>query len=615
PHILLGWDLPKTTTKDPSQKVPLAACNSYPLEEEFQNRAKQIITALSTANLETWRKGYFSKGDPGKYLPLHAMAKLIINPDDQEAIKYMNDDRSYREHYHFAAVNWARFIPIFSPALTQETIKKFELEASKYTSYIKMGGTENHKVMWWTSANVLPYYIDNSKFANMNKEEALKIAKATLRKYVKGLFEAGQGEWDSSTYLVFDVNGMLNIYDFSQDEECRLLAKAALDWYLSAYALKYRDGLFCAPHQRGFCSTPYESLMDQNGYLWWAGNKKLSNEECKNFRYTIHAITSSYRPNKIITNIALKKDLNFPIEQLNTKPNYWHGQGIEWVPGIYYETFFVGNNYSMGSLWNGHGSQISRFQIVVTTNSGAVSFTGGTPRKSDHNGKKIDFGYTDGIGRYDQSVQVGPVYISMSKIPDQEEYDYTFFSFPESFPPSRYNDWFVFDIEKTFIGLKALGGAAEISKTDLTEKEKNENEKEISKGKPEKHKAKPIIKISGRNVGFLIQCGESTKFKSLEEFKKALDRTSCELANFAKGKLTYIDIDGRKIEMKFSPVNNGDNQSLNYSECIVNGEKIDPQKWNIYTGPLLHQEKSVLTVSDGKDSFTIDFSGDLPVYK
>ena len=67
--------------------------------------------------------------------------------------------------------------------------------------------------------------------------------------------------------------------------------------------------------------------------------------------------------------------------------------------------------------------------------------------------------------------------------------------------------------------------------------------------------------------------------------------------------------------MKFSPVNNGDNQSLNYSECIVNGEKIDPQKWNIYTGPLLHQEKSVLTVSDGKDSFTIDFSGDLPVYK
>lgn len=614
---IYAWDIPSLEkTKDPSEHVKNASCLSYPMENEFQKRAKIILEGLSGGSLEKWRTGYFSKGDPGKYLPGHAMAKLILNPDDPEPAKYMNDERSYKEHYHFAAVNWARFIPIFRDLLTDDTFEKFSNEAAKYNSYIKMGGTENHKVMWWTSANVLPYYTNAKRFGGTDLEEALKISKETLKKYVKGLFDAGQGEWDSSTYLTFDVNGMLNIYDFSKDEECRLLAKAALDWYLTTYALKYRDGIFCAPNQRGFSNSPYESLMDQTGFLWWGGNKVLENKDCRDFRYSVHAITSSYRPNKIITNLALKKIKALPLEQINSKPNYWHGLSIPPIPSLYREVMYLSENYSIGSLLNGYGGQITKFQIVFSSSKGGISFEGGSPRRSDHTGKKIDFGYRDGIGRYDQLIQAGAVSILISKIPDDEEYPYVFFTIPQDYLPSRFGEWFVFDIEKALLALYPLGAEGEIAFSELTEKQKQENSKEEAKGKPPKHNPIKFIKISAKNSGFIVQTAEKTRFKSLDDFVGALKKTKIDQNQIANGKILYADIEGRNIEMIFNPSPIGDNHADYRAELSIDGKKVvyDENK-KIYSGPVITQEGGILKVSDGEDSFTIDFSGEMPIYK
>lgn len=75
--------------------------------------------------------------------------------------------------------------------------------------------------MGYSTALVLPHYLDGDGIlGRMPKDAVLRKMKGWLRSYVKGLYAAGQGEWDSSTYLMFDVNGMLNVYDFSPDPEC-----------------------------------------------------------------------------------------------------------------------------------------------------------------------------------------------------------------------------------------------------------------------------------------------------------------------------------------------------------------------------------------------------------
>lgn len=66
------------------------------------------------------------------------------------------------------------------------------------------------------AANVLPSYAATNRFSGLSTDQALLCAKQGLRDYVKFLYAHGQGEWDSSSYLMFDLHGMLNIYDFAR---------------------------------------------------------------------------------------------------------------------------------------------------------------------------------------------------------------------------------------------------------------------------------------------------------------------------------------------------------------------------------------------------------------
>jgi hypothetical protein len=214
-----------------------------------------------------------------------------------------------------------------------------------------------------------------------------------VAQYVKGIFAGGNGEWDSSTYIMFTMNGLMNIYDFSPDEEARLIAKAGLDWFSTAYALKYRDGIFAAPHQRGFAHQPHGTISDQTGYLWFGSNAPITPQDTRGWRYTSHPGTSGYRPNAVIVNLARKDLPGLPATFRNTKPNYWGTTGGNPRRSVYHETVHLGETFTLSSLWNGHGGQISRMSLIIDSPEGGVAFSGGHPRRSDNNGNRSGLGY------------------------------------------------------------------------------------------------------------------------------------------------------------------------------------------------------------------------------
>lgn len=578
-----------------SAEPEIWSAQTYPDAEGFAQRKQIILEGLAEGGLDKWRRGYFTGGDPGKYLPGHAMAKLLLNPEDPEPAPYMNDSRSYKEQYHFAAVNWARFWPLYGDqVLTEDTKAKFREQMKGY-NYLTPGGTENHKTMWWTSANVLPYFTGVGT-NHQSKEATLASAKKILHAYVKGLYEAGQGEWDSSTYLMFDINGLLNIYDFSPDEESRLLARAALDYLVAAYALKYTDGVYTAPNQRGFAKGPYESISDQTGYLWWDGNRELTAADTRDFRHTLHAATSSWKPNAVLTNLARKQVPGLPVEQRNSHANYWHGQGIPPKAGASHETVYLAEKFTMGSLWDAYASQHSRFQVVVSSSQGGVVFTGGHPRRSDHNNKKIGIGFQDGTGRYLQSVQAGPVYLAMAKAPADEEHDYAYFSVPEGFgEPATIGAWKVFDVEGVQVAVRALKGDIVTGTTPPDKKGNTE----------------PLLKMPGLQTGFVVWVlpdaeGLAAKLASVE-----LDASA-----FGQEGKVDLNIPGvAAVSATFNPDPHGDNHGNRAAAAVINGEMIDLKNWPIYSGPYLEQQPGVVTIRDGREGYIIDFTGDLPVYK
>lgn len=552
----LAWDVPspQKASHPAVKEAPASDPRTYTDETAFQKRVQLIVAGLKDENLQKWRTGYFASGDPGKFLPGAAMAKLLTDPKAADAIQYMNDDRSYKEHYHFAVVNWARFLPLFGDVLTADTKKKL------------------------AAANVMPSYVEGGRFSGLSTDQALAKAKETLRKYVKGLYAAGQGEWDSSTYLMFDLHGMLNIYDFAKDDETRLLAKAALDWYVAGYALKYRDGVYTAPNQRGFAGASASNISDKTGWLWWGlpGGHELPKAD--GFRYAIHPATSSWRPNKVLCNIAQKKLAPLPAEQRNTKPNYWFGGGLEPKAGQYHETVYLAPQFTIGTLWTGHGSQMTRFMIAVQSDKGAIIFTGGNPRCSDHTGKKTGIGFADGNGRYTQFAAMGPTVMSLSQVPaDDAEAAFSFFSLPEGVTPKEVAGWQTLAIGDVTVALYPLGGKAEVAETAPDKKGK-------------------YLKIPGAKTGFVVHVGN----------------------DFAKLKVTdnsVTDATGKVLTMKFNPATADDAHGNRVADVTIDGQPVDVSKWPLYSGPFVTQQPGILTVSDGKDGYSVDFTGDLPVYK
>lgn len=570
---------------------------SYPDAEGFEARKQIVLEGLAKGGLDKWRRGYFAGGDPGKYLPGHAMAKLMLNPEDPEPAKYMNDNRSYKEQYHFSVVNWSRFWPLYGDQILTDETKAKWAERQKRYNYLSPGGTENHKTMWWTSALVLPHY-SGVGTNHKSKEETLKRAKDILHAYVKGLYMAGQGEWDSSTYLMFDINGLLNIADFSPDEEAKLLARAGLDYLIAAYALKYTDGVYTAPNQRGYARAPFRSIADATGYVWWGGNKELTSDDTGAFRYTIHPITSSWKPGRVIHQLATKTLKGLPAEQRNSKANYWHGQGLTPKPGASHESVYLHPRFTMGSLWDQHASQHSRFQIAVSSSEGAVVFTGGHPRKSDHNGRKTGLGFRDGTGRFLQSAQSGPVYLAMVRAPEDEEHAYAYFTVPDSMAeqePKSVGVWKVFDVEGVQVAVRALTGEVTLG-TTIPDK---------------KGRTKPLLKMPGHNTGFVVWVLESD-----ENLETKLNAVQVDASSFEeKGQVKVSVPDVTTLDATFRPDPNGDNHGSRAASVTVDGEVVDLKQWDIYSGPFVKQTPGIVTISDGTESFTIDFTGDLPVYK
>lgn len=588
-----SWEYPELPAAAGSPPYPVPASadpRGYPDAEGFRTRADAVVQTLAAEELDKWRRGYFAGGDPGKYLPGAAMAKLLVDPADAEVRRYQNDDRSAREQYHFAAVNWARFYPLFGEAvLTPETRSRLADSVRGY-NYLETGGTENHRTMWMTTANVLPGWLGVG--TNHRSLEATQAeAKRQLRDYVKGLFLAGSGEWDSSTYLMFTVHGLMNIYDFSTDPESRLLAQAGLDLLVAGYALKYTDGVFCGPNQRGQARRPHETIADQTGFVWW-GSGAAGGDTPREYRYAMHAITSAWRPGRVLTSLARRKVAGLPAEQRDSKANYWYGQKLDPRPGSYHESVWIAPQLTMGSLWDGHASQLTRFLVVVASPAGGVAFTGGHPRQSDHTQAKTGLGFRDGIGRYVQSAQVGDTYLCMAKVPEDDEADYAFFAYPPECPPERQGEWQVFHAGNASVAVHPLAGGSEMGTNPP-------NKKGV---------CEPILRYPGRQTGFFVVVGDATLPAALPQRVPDTSRFASEWT------VAWRTGDGRSVEAAFDPAPEGDLQGNRPARTLVDGKPVTLKDWPIYEGPFVRQVPGRLEVSDGREGFAIDFTGDLPVY-
>ena len=221
-------------------------------------------------------------------------------------------------------------------------------------------------------------------FAEETGNEATRQAyRQRIRRNIGTLYQIGQGEWDSETYLGHTITAYLNLYDFAKDKEVKSIAKAGLDWLLASGALKYWRGGFGGPSKRdyGKGNCVWCALSTHELGLYFNDSPI---EDPKPSPDSVHVITSSYRPHPAIVALA-KKQFDKPVELLNSKPTYenWK-QGNDTAPQ-FHETLYFGNTFQIGTLAKGSGGDWNGFKMMAFIQERGVDYfvaaTGTNPKK------------------------------------------------------------------------------------------------------------------------------------------------------------------------------------------------------------------------------------------
>ena len=508
--------------------------------------------------------------------------------------------------------------------LPDDVIASYKYDVPRHFSVLQRGGTENHAFMHRTSgylfAEAMPYA------ARPDVREDLK---EWLREQVKKFYTVGQGEYDSSSYLAFTAASWANVYDFAEDENMRTLAKAALDWLATGYALKYFHGVTLGPESRGFAreavgtvaedpSFPGTDALrfsesgsnsDWVGWLWWGDSDRgvwMDRTNAAVDRYAIIPALSSYEPHPLIKEIAQKR-VPLPFEARGSKPSYYGTDDNKDQEYLYFE-----EDYAMGTLYTGEDGiltegtilpQTTMFKLLARTGDDVLAFGASS-------GYHRHF-LLEGRTPFDQYHQKRGAMINVMYAGSMDEvrrrnagnkspnlYAQSIFGFPAAAgDPIARDGWYFWKVGEAYVAARPLNGEAIEENLSGLEGADDDYRWLVS---------------TGELGGWVVQGGQAPEYPTLESFQEALfEQERLELDRFESDRrVTYTSLAGDVLEIQHTGGPGG------RPEAWTNGEKLDFGAWPVFESPYVRQDlrSGVLTVTDGNESLEIDFTGEWPRY-
>ena len=623
-------------------------------------------------------------GDPLKYDLPPATATLLLDKENQKARSFLSIPGNLRQQYHFACKNWARFYPLLKDEMGEVWKEKFYHWVSVYSESRRPsdgnrellplsrahnlvgeagallggntldGGTENHKTMWRTSALLYSQlFPDSVKISGFPVEEAERLTKEMIRDYLKRILYTGNGEYDSQVYYPHSIEGFLNLYDFSPDKETRQLAKLALDYYFATYSLKVMDGTIAGAQKRGYLADVMPNEME---YMMW-GFFDHTSRNMENAVVTIQQATTSYRPNKIIWNIA-KKNLNLPFASSMSRPFYHMDRAHAFA-----ETYYCSESYAMGSVQMtivDNPNQQMVWSVVAEGKDGPLCFSGGHPLR----------GSTSGHSPYTQTLQAQGVLILLTAptaqtaadtllapnytkkarpnlwhLPNSEQgSDFevrnrqkyaskplheiappkdgsleetarfwqeskgsasSWFYFPKEIQPQLIEGIYCFEANRTYIAVVPIANEHFVVNID------QRLAKKLSpKSGGRFFNRYGLIAFTGQVSGYVVECSEKGDYRNLQNFASAIrKKNALDLSRLKRSyEINYTTIHGDKVNMIYRP------EGLR-CEATINDQK---QNWDdhtagaVYESPYIKVRDGIMEITDGREGYRVDFTGNLP---
>jgi hypothetical protein len=124
--------------------------------------------------------------------------------------------------------------------------------------------TENHHIMFSVNEYLIGQLFPEEIFTNSQMKGSEKVKKARIRilKWMELRFYTGFNEWLSNVYFDEDITALLNLIDFSKEEELVQRAKIILDLLLFDMALNTYYGQFVSTHGRTYTKEKKSALKE-----------------------------------------------------------------------------------------------------------------------------------------------------------------------------------------------------------------------------------------------------------------------------------------------------------------------------------------------------------------
>jgi len=617
---LAEWDLAKMITQEGgrttynARPVDRKLLNPWPadLEAAFQKRAHSIITA-QRRDVKAGVNTYFEneKRTYG-YLMAHVLGgnsevalRHLQAQDHQHKLWhretegidyyacftlkhqmrkyfYFGDllEPAYRKQMFDGARKWTAKDPMRRPHYA--FAKKSGWGPDAHNSWVDIRGTENLYLMRVTSVYLMAEETGNAATTALYKQCVLN--------YTRTLYRVGIGEWDSENYHGHSIAPLLNLYDFAKDAEVKAAAKACLDFYAAAGAVKYWRGGFNGPTKRDYNhAQPFGGSAANSLWVWFGGHPTGKTDHWESDE--VHQVTSAYRPPLAVVNLACKR-FDRPVEIFAAKPGYsaTTKSQSESKPE-YLETQYIANGYLMGSLTGGtavDGGDVNGFKILAyDKDDGAVALHVAPTSNPAYPGSPM---YKKGIvaaeNRVAQQANLALWLVKDGQSP-------WLWVIPEDVKVSVEEGVTFLECDRTWVAVRPLGASVVKADGALT--------KQLAEDKKSRfpdHKVLSSRGLGGDFCGLAIEVGEKESQGSFAEFKKAGKSAEIEVAELDKGIVRYKSADGKwlGIHWQDDPLDLG---------VWRNGKRRDLKNAAMYESPVINAGwgSGVLEVKAGGETF------------
>jgi hypothetical protein len=179
----------------------------------------------------------------------------------------------------------------------------------------------------------------------------------------------------------------------------------------------------------------------------------------------------------------------------------------------------------------------------------------------------------------------------------------TWFFFPKELKPVNLNNNYYFEAGNMLIAVMPLIEKGIVVNPPSPSALRNSEAKSFFTGFG-------IIVFPGQVSGYVIETGEKKSYGSIEAFDQAIRQKTSLKFNPEKLQLEYTSLYKERIIMKYKPT------GLR-CDAVINGKHQNFNRFTdgaVYQSPYVNIRNGIMKVTDGKNSYTVDFRGDKPVY-